>query len=696
MTVNTNTPSKTYTAAAAATVFPYDFRIFTTSDLHVTVDGSVKTLSTHYTVSGADNPAGGNVTFITPMVGGEIVVIAGDIPAERDTDYQEGGDLLGKTHNDDHDYAVMLVKQLLARAVLLPLGDADGGSMELPSLAARANKYATYGADGRPSVADPASGLLTGAANVYFLAPGGQSRTLQDMGLDDVCVFNYMTAADILLVRAGATVDVTYAGTLAVATGKSVWWPQGKYTVSPITSSVSGALVGPPPAPEINRTSLWNLASKQKMYGDGAGTQLVWGTPGTKQCFFAVTNANDVAVEDMSFADGYAALVVDPVTDGSVDTAAVKRCYFSNLLADVVGGRQWAVYTDSKYSKNISVVGCRSRGCLNHSIIFTNTYNARATDNDFTNLTNGFCIDASQGTNGVVISNNTGETVKYFCKVESSQSAGNTAEHCASHRAVITGNEVKDISTWGIFLNGAADMAVIEANVLSGFEIGIIFDTVTAYTHNGNVQCNGNVLKGNSSGTSIGIQDTMTSGTRRHQFANNDVDNVTTGYKVSYPKAKISGGAVTALGVGVLLDSAGVLNGISVVDVTIDSGASAISVTGSTAFKRLKVRSCTLTFAAGGAVYAPSAAASLCDISGNTCDGTIAPITGIYLKTPQSCMIRDNQINTPAGIALNAIVTLTSTTDCLINGNESVKALDIQGAAGTTDSTGNIITAYVA
>lgn len=62
-----------YASAASQTVFDYPFEITADADLHVYVDGALKTLSTHYTVAGEGDDTGGTVTFLT----GQTVVEAG-------------------------------------------------------------------------------------------------------------------------------------------------------------------------------------------------------------------------------------------------------------------------------------------------------------------------------------------------------------------------------------------------------------------------------------------------------------------------------------------------------------------------------------------------------------------------------------------------------------------------------------------
>ena len=51
--ISAETPRVQYTVTSADSTFDYDFEIFQDSDIKVFVDSTLKTLTTHYTVSGA-------------------------------------------------------------------------------------------------------------------------------------------------------------------------------------------------------------------------------------------------------------------------------------------------------------------------------------------------------------------------------------------------------------------------------------------------------------------------------------------------------------------------------------------------------------------------------------------------------------------------------------------------------------------
>lgn len=128
MTVPAYTGPNTSTANGVTTTFPYSFKILAASDLLVTVNGLVRTLNLHYTVTGVGEAAGGNVEFVDPPTSGAIVDRRRAMPFTRAVNYTNLGDLLAPTLNDDQDSPVLMIQQLAASVLQLVLD--PGGSGE--------------------------------------------------------------------------------------------------------------------------------------------------------------------------------------------------------------------------------------------------------------------------------------------------------------------------------------------------------------------------------------------------------------------------------------------------------------------------------------------------------------------------------------------------------------------------------------
>lgn len=475
--------------------------------------------------------------------------------------------------------------------------------------------------------------------------------------------------------------DSTASGTAAISTGKSVYWPSGAYKVSPVTTGR--------PHSEPNRTSAWVLSNNQTMFGDGAASRLLWGTPATRQCFFKAANCSNVALKNLRFDGGYSSIIVDPTADGSVNGVLIEGCYFENLLIDVLGGNQLAIDSTSKFAKNITVRGCKTAGPTVHSVLFTNCYNAQAIGNSFNNVAGGFCVDASQGSRNVVIANNTADTCQYFCKVESSDSGAVNPTKFASHEVVIANNTAINVTFTGIFLNSAADHIAITGNVMVGFSTyGIFLDQASGFTHNGSVTVSGNVLSAAPASTdATGIRDSLTGGALPHVFANNVIDEVLQGIHIARKTAVITGGSISADSSCLLFSVSAVLDGIVVSGVKM-TGASGINCDGTgQPVKRLTVTGCDIRFTSIG-IYSQSAI-SQSVFSGNNINSAAPTLAGFLLESPANCSIQDNTINMNTS-TLSSIFTATATTDCIITGNITNRPFTITAPSANTVTTGNI------
>lgn len=169
MPVTNQTTMNSYAGNGVTVLFAYGFKIFVNTDLKVTVDGVVKTLTTDYTVSGVGADGGGNVTFTSPPANLSVVTISREVPFARSTDYINNGDLQAQTLDDDIDRAIMLIQQLwrdVKRAIKLPVEETNDKGVTTTA-ANRANKVMAFDAAGSPAVRPIAdlSALLTAIDN---------------------------------------------------------------------------------------------------------------------------------------------------------------------------------------------------------------------------------------------------------------------------------------------------------------------------------------------------------------------------------------------------------------------------------------------------------------------------------------------------------------------------------------------------
>ena len=146
MTVPTETArSGPYLGNGATDTFAYEFRIQQDSDLLVTRldEAGLETalsLDIDYSVTGVDQPEGGDVVLAAPLPTGARLVITRDVPATQEVDLQNQGAFFAETIERAFDKLTMLAQQNKegdARTVTLPVVS-QGVSATLPGAVADA------------------------------------------------------------------------------------------------------------------------------------------------------------------------------------------------------------------------------------------------------------------------------------------------------------------------------------------------------------------------------------------------------------------------------------------------------------------------------------------------------------------------------------------------------------------------------
>lgn len=117
MTVSTVVDHNDYTGNGVTTLFPYTFRIFTKSDLTVTVidlneNISVLVLDTDYVVTNAGGYNGGNVVLSAALNNGWKISIARELEPTQETDLRNQGKFFAEVHEDAFDKLTMLIQQV--------------------------------------------------------------------------------------------------------------------------------------------------------------------------------------------------------------------------------------------------------------------------------------------------------------------------------------------------------------------------------------------------------------------------------------------------------------------------------------------------------------------------------------------------------------------------------------------------------
>jgi len=158
MTVSTTTNKVSYSGNGSQTVFAYTFKIFADGDLTVIIRSSTgtettKTLTTHYTVSGAGSSSGGNVTFTsgnTPA-SGDTVVIQRKLGLTQGTDYVANDPFPAESHEDALDRLTFITQQIqeeVDRSIKASVTNTISTTEFAVSATDRANKFFAFDSAG--------------------------------------------------------------------------------------------------------------------------------------------------------------------------------------------------------------------------------------------------------------------------------------------------------------------------------------------------------------------------------------------------------------------------------------------------------------------------------------------------------------------------------------------------------------------
>lgn len=185
ITIGDISPRIQYTADGVQTVFTYPFPIFEDSDLEIYLDDTLQ--ASGFTVAGAGESDGGNVTFASAPANGVTVTLRRRITVARTSDFQEGGAFRAKTINDELDRLIAVAQEIrddLDRTLQLAPTDPDA-ALELPEAADRVGKYLAFDEGGTPiAAAPPTDGTAVSAymATVLDDADAGAARTTLELG----------------------------------------------------------------------------------------------------------------------------------------------------------------------------------------------------------------------------------------------------------------------------------------------------------------------------------------------------------------------------------------------------------------------------------------------------------------------------------------------------------------------------------
>ena len=332
MTISSTTVKNSYSGNGSTTAFAYTFKIFANTDLQVIIRSStgtetVKTLTTHYTVSGVGDASGGNVTFTSGNIpaSGETVVIRRAVPQTQAIDYIANDPFPAESHEEGLDRATMTTQQVqeeLDRSLKLSRTNTMTSTEFTVGASDRANKVLAFDSSGELSVTQELGTFKGTDATVttaaYVQRDIIKSTTAAQLNNVYICVADSVVGDSLtdtdhfqLLVDAvSAATSATNAATSATASASSA------------TAAASSASSASTQASNAS-TSASNAASSATA---------------------AAASATDAANSADAFDDIYlGSKSSDPSTDNDGDALAAGMLYFNTTddVLRVYSGSAW-------------------------------------------------------------------------------------------------------------------------------------------------------------------------------------------------------------------------------------------------------------------------------------------------------------------------------------------------------------------
>ena len=349
MTISSTTVKNSYSGDGSTTAFNYTFKIFADSDLQVIIRSAagtetVKTITTHYTVSGAGDANGGSVTFTSGNIptATETVLLRRAVPQTQAIDYIANDPFPAESHEEGLDRATMTTQQIqeeLDRAIKISRTNTMTSTEFTVDATNRANKILAFDSSGEISVTQE---LGTFVGNWSASTDYNARDIVKDTSTNNIfiCTTSHTSSGSQPLTtntdsaKWSLLVDAASASSSATAAASSA------------TAAASSAT-----AAASSATSASTQASNASTSASTASTQA---TNAANSATAAATSAAEAAASADNFDDTYlGAKSSDPSVDNDGDALNSGDLYFnttSNTLK-VYNGSSWqdAALTSSDF-----------------------------------------------------------------------------------------------------------------------------------------------------------------------------------------------------------------------------------------------------------------------------------------------------------------------------------------------------------
>ena len=318
MTISSTTVKNSYSGDGSTTTFNYTFKIFANSDLQVIIRSStatetVKTITTHYTVTGAGSASGGTVVFTSGNIpaSGETVVLRRAVPQTQAIDYIANDPFPAESHEEGLDRATMTLQQVqeeLDRAIKLSRTNTMTSTEFTVGATDRANKILAFDSSGEISVTQE---LGTFRGN-WSASTSYEVRDLvKDTSTNNIFMANTAHTSsgsqplttntdsakwDLIVDAASATTSASAAASSATAAASSATAAATSATnaATSATSSASSATTATTKASEAS-TSASNASTSETNAASSATSAASSATTATTKASEASTSATNAA-----------------------------------------------------------------------------------------------------------------------------------------------------------------------------------------------------------------------------------------------------------------------------------------------------------------------------------------------------------------------------------------------------------------
>ena len=341
MTTATTTPRLAYTADGSTVSYTFNFEIADESSIAVYEGSTLKTLTTHYTVSFTSGSKGtGSVVFVSAPSAATVITFVRDTNLARTTDFAESGAFLASTVNNELDRLSQAVidatDKIENRAISTTEPNTDTATMTIPVAATRANRILSFDSSGNATTSSAGTGsvtsvgLTTAGSDITITSTpvttsGNINIEISSLTTDGLTVAD----TDIKGTRSNENINITPSGSGKIALD-GLLWPSADGTANYVLKTdgsgtlgwVSNAASGTIFAGDDSSTTTISSGNTLRIAG---GTNISTAVSGDTLTITGAGTATSLTTDGLTIADNDIKgtrtnenIVIDPAGTGSV------------------------------------------------------------------------------------------------------------------------------------------------------------------------------------------------------------------------------------------------------------------------------------------------------------------------------------------------------------------------------------------